>query len=222
MLERARAFGIPCAALIGAREHAVRQIEAGVDLLIAQGGGAGGHCREVSTLVLIPEVMRGQRPPSGDGPGSGWDHDRAADGGLHGDGRVRRVDRLGLACDRRGGNVTGVSRENGGGAVARHDPLARANREAGPPAPLRLDQCLGSPRQSWAAANAVAGILSEAAMRRVTQAAEGGNQQARALVSYFVGQGVGLVEGVRSVRSVVQDFMTEFAEALEDPRALAE
>jgi hypothetical protein len=29
MLERARAFGIPCAALIGAREHAVRQIEAG-------------------------------------------------------------------------------------------------------------------------------------------------------------------------------------------------
>jgi hypothetical protein len=58
MLERARAHGIPCAALIGAREHAVRQIEAGVDLLVAQGGEAGGHCGEVLTLVLIPEVMR--------------------------------------------------------------------------------------------------------------------------------------------------------------------
>jgi hypothetical protein len=64
------------------------------------------------------------------------------------------------------------------------------------------------------------GILSEPAMRRVTQAAEGGNQQATALVSYFVGQGVGLVDGVRSVRSVVLDFMTEYAEALEDMRAL--
>jgi hypothetical protein len=65
------------------------------------------------------------------------------------------------------------------------------------------------------------GILSEPAMRRVTQAAEAGNEQARALVSYFVGQGVGLVDGVRSVRGVVLDFMTEYAEALEDMRALA-
>jgi len=65
------------------------------------------------------------------------------------------------------------------------------------------------------------GILSEPAMRRVTQAAEGGNDQARALVSYFVGQGVGLVDDVRSVRSVVLDFMTEYADALEDMRQLA-
>lgn len=34
MMERARAFGIPCAALVGAREHAVRQVEAGVDILV--------------------------------------------------------------------------------------------------------------------------------------------------------------------------------------------
>ena len=64
------------------------------------------------------------------------------------------------------------------------------------------------------------GILSEPAIRRITQAAEGGNEQARALVSYFVGQGVGLVENVQSVRSVVMDFMTEYAEALEDMRTL--
>jgi NAD(P)H-dependent flavin oxidoreductase YrpB (nitropropane dioxygenase family) len=65
------------------------------------------------------------------------------------------------------------------------------------------------------------GILSEPAMRRVTQAAEGGNDEARALVSYFVGQGVGLVDDVRSVRSVVMDFMTEYADALEDMHQLA-
>ena len=36
------------------------------------------------------------------------------------------------------------------------------------------------------------------------------------------GQGVGLVESEISCRQVVMDFMTGFAEALEDMRALAE
>jgi NAD(P)H-dependent flavin oxidoreductase YrpB (nitropropane dioxygenase family) len=51
MLERARRHGIPCAALVGAREHAMRQVAAGVDIIVAQGTEAGGHCGEVSTLV---------------------------------------------------------------------------------------------------------------------------------------------------------------------------
>ena len=58
MLERARHFNVPCAALVGAREHAVRQVAAGVDIIVAQGTEAGGHCGEVSTMVLIPEVLR--------------------------------------------------------------------------------------------------------------------------------------------------------------------
>jgi NAD(P)H-dependent flavin oxidoreductase YrpB (nitropropane dioxygenase family) len=62
------------------------------------------------------------------------------------------------------------------------------------------------------------GIISEPAMQRVNRAAEAGNEQARALVSYFVGQGVGLVDSVISARQVVVSFMEEFAEALEDMR----
>src|ERR1700734_616612 len=58
MLERARHFSVPCAALVGAREHAMRQVAAGVDILVAQGTEAGGHCGEVSTMVLVPEVLR--------------------------------------------------------------------------------------------------------------------------------------------------------------------
>ena len=46
------------AALVGAKEHALRQVAAGVDIVVAQGGEAGGHCGEVSTMVLIPEVVR--------------------------------------------------------------------------------------------------------------------------------------------------------------------
>jgi hypothetical protein len=39
-------------------------------------------------------------------------------------------------------------------------------------------------------------------------------------VTYFVGQGVGLVDSVKSSRAVVREFMEEFAEALADMQDL--
>ncbi len=57
-------------------------------------------------------------------------------------------------------------------------------------------------------------LISEPALRLADRAAEGGNAQARGLVTYFVGQGVGLVESVTSARSVVQSFMEDFADAV--------
>ena len=44
--------------LLGAKEHAIRQVEAGVDILVVSGTEGGGHCGSVSTMVLIPEVKR--------------------------------------------------------------------------------------------------------------------------------------------------------------------
>ena len=41
-----------------AREAAV----AGADILVAQGTEAGGHCGEVSTMVLVPEVIKAIKP----------------------------------------------------------------------------------------------------------------------------------------------------------------
>ncbi|KKL74465.1 hypothetical protein LCGC14_2064640, partial [marine sediment metagenome] len=61
MIARGKELGVPVAALVGAREHAIRQAEAGVDIIVAQGTEAGGHCGEVTTLVLIPEVVRALR-----------------------------------------------------------------------------------------------------------------------------------------------------------------
>ena len=57
MMERARAADVPVGALVGAREHAIKHAEAGVDVLVVAGTEAGGHCGEVSTLVLVPEVV---------------------------------------------------------------------------------------------------------------------------------------------------------------------
>ncbi|MGH6681567.1 MAG: nitronate monooxygenase, partial [Bradyrhizobium sp.] len=58
MIEMGRRHGVPVAALVGAKEHALRQVAAGVDILVVQGTEAGGHCGEVSTLVLVPEVIK--------------------------------------------------------------------------------------------------------------------------------------------------------------------
>src|SRR5439155_1984003 len=62
MLDLGRRHSVPVAALIGAKEHAMRQVEAGVDIIIAEGWEAGGHCSEVSTMVLIPDVIRAIKP----------------------------------------------------------------------------------------------------------------------------------------------------------------
>lgn len=59
-IEMGKAHGVPVAALVGAKEHAIRQVSAGVDILVAQGTEAGGHCGEVTTMVLIPEVLKAE------------------------------------------------------------------------------------------------------------------------------------------------------------------
>ncbi|MDB5629837.1 MAG: monooxygenase, partial [Tardiphaga sp.] len=62
MIEMGKTHNVPVAALVGAKEHAIRQVAAGVDILVVQGTEAGGHCGEVSTLVLVPEVIKAIKP----------------------------------------------------------------------------------------------------------------------------------------------------------------
>jgi NAD(P)H-dependent flavin oxidoreductase YrpB (nitropropane dioxygenase family) len=59
-------------------------------------------------------------------------------------------------------------------------------------------------------------LISEPLLAAAQRAAEKGNDKARELVTYFVGQGVGLVDSVKSCRTVVKEFMDEFAEAVDD------
>jgi NAD(P)H-dependent flavin oxidoreductase YrpB (nitropropane dioxygenase family) len=62
MTEMGKKHGVPVAALVGAKEHALRQVAAGVDILVVQGTEAGNHCGEVSTMVLVPEVIKAIKP----------------------------------------------------------------------------------------------------------------------------------------------------------------
>src|SRR5699024_6926696 len=55
--ERAHEKGIKVGALVGQVKHALRQKEAGVDLIIAQGYEAGGHTGDIANIVLLPQVV---------------------------------------------------------------------------------------------------------------------------------------------------------------------
>lgn len=57
VIEQAHAKDVMVGALVGSRQHAERQVALGVDVIVAQGTEAGGHCGEVSTMVLVPEVV---------------------------------------------------------------------------------------------------------------------------------------------------------------------
>ena len=61
-IERAHGQGVKVAALIGRVEQAQRDVQQGVDIIIAQGYEAGGHTGEVATMVLVPDVVDAVAP----------------------------------------------------------------------------------------------------------------------------------------------------------------
>ncbi len=57
IIDEAHTHGVLVAALAGKAAHAVSHVNAGVDIIVAQGHEAGGHTGEVTTLVLVPEIV---------------------------------------------------------------------------------------------------------------------------------------------------------------------
>jgi NAD(P)H-dependent flavin oxidoreductase YrpB (nitropropane dioxygenase family) len=57
VIDQVHQAGVPVAALAGTAGHALRHLENGVDIVIAQGHEAGGHTGEIASMVLVPEVV---------------------------------------------------------------------------------------------------------------------------------------------------------------------
>lgn len=58
MIEHIHAAGRKVAALCGSPYQAKKHADAGVDIVIAQGGEGGGHCGDVGSIVLWPQVVK--------------------------------------------------------------------------------------------------------------------------------------------------------------------
>jgi NAD(P)H-dependent flavin oxidoreductase YrpB (nitropropane dioxygenase family) len=221
MIDRAKAAGIPVAALVGSKEHAVRQVAAGVDIIVAQGTEAGAHCGEVSTLVLTPEVVRAVRQIR--------DVPVLAAGGIVTGQQMAAVMAMG-ASGAWTGSVWLATSESEVSETFREKMIAARSRDT-----VRSRARTGKPcrqlrsawHDAWEGADApsplgmpLQGYLSIPALNLAEHAADLGRGEARELVSYYVGQGVGLIESIRPATAVVQTFKEEFAEALENLQTL--
>ena len=222
MIAAGREHGVPVAALVGAREHAEKQLAAGVDVLIAQGGEGGGHCGEVATVVLVPEVVAAVKRAGADVP-------VLAAGGIMNGAQMAGMMAMGADgawC----GSVWLTTSEAETSRTVRDKMLAAGSRDT-VRSKHRTGKYSRQLRSDWharwegAAMEALPMplmmLLSEPALRAIDQAAEAGNSDARGLASYFVGQGIGLVDQERGAGAVVQDFKAEFAEAVERVGELA-
>lgn len=224
MIAMGRKHGVPVAALVGAPEHAVRQVAAGVDILVVQGTEAGGHCGEISTLVLVPEVLKAIKPMR--------PVPVLAAGGIMNGAQMAACMAMG-AAGAWTGSVWLATTESETSEIFRQKMIEATSRDA-----VRVKTRTGKParqlRSAWTEAwdrspqspgplpMPLMSLVSENALRAAERAAAAGNEKARELVTYFVGQGVGLIDQVRSATAVVQDFKKEFLEAVEHMNALVE
>ena len=223
MIEMGKKHGVPVAALVGAKEHAVRQVTAGVDIVVAQGTEAGGHCGEVSTLVLVPEVIRAIKPIR--------DVPVLAAGGIMTGRQMAGMMAMGAAGVWTG-SVWLATTESETSEIFREKMVAASSRDT-VRSKLRTGKFSRQLRSRWHDAWDAPGapqalpmplmtVVSEPAFGLINKAAENGNPQARELVTYFVGQGVGLIDAVKSAGSVVQEFKQDYAEAVGEILATVE
>ena len=217
MLELGKRHNVPVAALVGTRDHALAQVRAGVDILVVAGGEAGGHCGEVATMVLVPEVAAAVEAVGANTP-------ILAAGGIV----TGRQMAAAMAMGAHGawtGSVWLTTAEAETSPVVKEKMLAASSRDT-----VRSKSRTGKPsrqlRSVWTDAWEVEGapkplpmplqsLVSEPALRKVDKLAEGGHAGAKALATYWVGQGVGLMNDAMGAGQVVQAFKEDWIAACE-------
>ena len=204
------------AALLGTAEHAINQVKAGVDILVVSGTEAGGHCGSVSTMVLIPEVHQAIQP-YGDVP-------ILAAGGIVTGKQMAAAMAMGASgawC----GSVWLTTIESEVDPIVKEKMVAanssqtvRSRSRTG-----KHSRQLVTPwTQAWEAESApeplpmpLQPMVAEPALQKVNKLAAGGHDGAKELATYWVGQGVGLMNQSISASDVVQEFKEDFINAYE-------
>jgi NAD(P)H-dependent flavin oxidoreductase YrpB (nitropropane dioxygenase family) len=212
MIERTKQEGRLIGALAGKAQHAERHVNAGVDVIIAQGAEAGGHTGEIGSMVLIPEIVDAVAPvPVLGAGGIGRGRQMAA---------AMALGAQGVWC----GSVWLTTEEAETHPIVKRKFLAatssdtvRSRSRTGKPArQLRTawtDEWdnpetpapLGMPLQP---------ILVNEALARIDRAAHREGSGAEQLTNYFVGQIVGTMNTTKTAAQVVFDMIDEYIDAV--------
>ena len=214
LVRQAHDRGVVVAALVGTAEHARRQQAAGVDLIVAQGTEAGGHTGQISTMVLVPEVVRTVAPVP-----------VLAAGGIVTGAQMAAAMALGAQgvwC----GSVWLTTEE------AETDPSVKKKMLAASSADtVRSRSLTGKPARmlrsawtdEWESDQAPAPLpmplqtmLTASAQQRINRNAGAGGSGATELATYFVGQGVGLMDRIRPARQVVEQMVADYLAVAEN------
>jgi len=211
MIERCHKASVPVAALAGARTHAERHVNAGVDLIVAQGYEAGGHTGEIASMVLIPEIVDAVTPvPVLGAGGIGRGRQMAA---------AMALGAAGVWC----GSVWLTTEEAETHPVVKDKMLSAGSGDT-----LRSRSLTGKParmlRSAWTdewnrddtpdpLGMPLQPILTDGSQARINRAAHRAGSGAEQLATYFVGQIVGSMSRSRPAGQVVMEMVEEFIDS---------
>jgi len=212
VIDKVHAHGVQVAALCGTVEHARRHVEAGIDIIVAQGSEAGGHTGEIGTMVLIPDVVDAVAP-----------RPVLAAGGIASGRQIAAA--LALGADGAWmGSVWLTTTESDLHPVAREKLLKASARDTvrsrsmtGKPArqlKTAWTQAWDGPESPGALPMPLQFMLTMDAIQRIHHYAHVETSGAKELVGSPVGQVVGRMNSVRPVKEVVYDMMNEFVDAM--------
>lgn len=214
MIEQAREHGRKVAALAGRPQHAERHINAGVDVIIAQGSEAGGHTGEIGSMVLIPEIVdaAGDVPVLGAG-GIGRGRQMAA---------AMALGAQGVWC----GSVWLTTEEAETNPTVKEKFLAATSADT-----IRSRSLTGKHarmlKSAWTEewdredtpdplGMPLQPMLTGEATRRINRAAHHAGSGAEKLANYFVGQIVGNMNESKPAASVVFEMVDEFIDSIQN------
>jgi NAD(P)H-dependent flavin oxidoreductase YrpB (nitropropane dioxygenase family) len=213
IIDLAHDHGIKVAALTGAVEHAIRQQQQGVDIIVAQGTEAGGHTGEIGSMVLLPDIVDAVSPTPVLGAG-----------GIASGRQAAAAMALGAQGIWTGSVWLGVRESDASPLVkeklfhARPKDAVRSRSLSGKPARLlrtawtdawERDDCPGTlpmPLQYMACAEA---------QTRIMFAARKQGAKARELVGMPVGQVVGRMTEEKATAEVMYEFIDEFVQTVD-------
>jgi NAD(P)H-dependent flavin oxidoreductase YrpB (nitropropane dioxygenase family) len=210
LVEAAHRHGAKVAGLVGKKAHAKHQQAVGVDFVVAQGYEAGGHTGEITTMVLVPEIVDEVSPLP-----------VVAAGGIASGRQMAAALALGAAGVWTG-SVWLTTEEAETHPVVKQKFLAATSSDT-----LRSRASTGKParqlRSAWTdewespdtpqpLAMPFHGSLVREARARIEGAAHRPGSGAEKLINYYVGQVVGQLSTLKTSRQVLQDIVEELAD----------